>query len=400
MAKVRVKFRPSTISDRPGGIVYLVTHKKVVRCISPGIKLYSHEWDEDNAEPRVNNGGVRADIIRLISRQLKADVKSIGDIIDRFNRRGCDFSSDDVVNEFRNVQGQVSLFPFMEKVIDRLSRLNQLGTADNYRAALRRFRRFRNGSDLSFDNVDTTLMEDYQACLKADGLSRNSISFHMRVMRAVYNRAVRQGLTADRHPFLTVFTGMEKTRKRAITVNDIQRIRNLDLSSDRNLEFARDMFLFLFFCRGMSFVDAAFLKRTDIKDGVLVYNRHKTGRQLHVKVIRQIQNLLDRYLPPDSQYIFPIITNPGKNERRQYETTLRRVNNALKTIGEKAGLSAKLTTYVSRHSWATIAKTKNVPINIISDALGHESAATTQIYLASIDASVIDLANELVVGDM
>lgn len=400
MAKVRVKFRPSTISDRPGGIVYLVTHKKVVRCISPGIKLYSHEWDEDNAEPRVNNGGVRADIIRLISRQLKADVKLIGDIIDRFNRRGCDFSSDDVVNEFRNVQGPVSLFPFMEKVIDLLSRLNQLGTADNYRAALRRFRRFRNGSDLSFDNVDTTLMEDYQACLKADGLSRNSISFHMRVMRAVYNRAVRQGLTADRHPFLTVFTGMEKTRKRAITVNDIQRIRNLDLSSDRNLEFARDMFLFLFFCRGMSFVDAAFLKRTDIKDGVLVYNRHKTGRQLHVKVIRQIQNLLDRYLSPDSQYIFPIITNPGKNERRQYETTLRRVNNALKTIGEKAGLSAKLTTYVSRHSWATIAKTKNVPINIISDALGHESAATTQIYLASIDASVIDLANELVVGDM
>lgn len=150
----------------------------------------------------------------------------------------------------------------------------------------------------------------------------------------------------------------------------------------------------------MSFVDAAFLKRTDIKDGVLVYNRHKTGRQLHVKVIRQIQNLLDRYLPPDSPYIFPIITNPGKNERRQYETTLRRVNNALKTIGEKARLSAKLTTYVSRHSWATIAKTKNVPINIISDALGHESAATTQIYLASIDASVIDLANELVVGDM
>ncbi len=400
MAKVRVKFRPSTMSDRPGGIVYLVTHKKIVRCISPGIKLYSHEWDEDNAEPRVNNGGVRADIIRLISRQLKADVKSIGDIIDRFNRRGCDFSSDDVVNEFRNVQGQVSLFPFMEKVIDRLSRLNQLGTADNYRAALRRFRRFRNGSDLSFDNVDTTLMEDYQACLKADGLSRNSISFHMRVMRAVYNRAVRQGLTADRHPFRTVFTGMEKTRKRAITVNDIQRIRNLDLSSDRNLEFARDMFLFLFFCRGMSFVDAAFLKRTDIKDGVLVYNRHKTGRQLHVKVIRQIQNLLDRYLPPDSPYIFPIITNPGKNERRQYETTLRRVNNALKRIGEKAGLSASLTTYVSRHSWATIAKTKNVPINIISDALGHESAATTQIYLASIDASVIDLANELVVGDM
>lgn len=400
MAKVRVKFRPSTMSDRPGGIVYLVTHKKVVRCISPGIKLYSHEWDEDNAEPRVNNGGVRADIIRLIYRQLKADVKSISDIIDRFNRIGCDYSSDDVVNEFRSVQGKVSLFRFMEKVIDRLSQLNQFGTADNYRAALRRFRRFRSGSDLSFDNVDATLMEDYQACLKADGLSRNSISFHMRVMRAVYNRAVRQGLTADCHPFLTVFTGMEKTRKRAIPVRDIQRIRNLDLSSDRNLEFARDMFLFLFFCRGMSFVDAAFLKKSDIKDGVLVYNRHKTGRQLHVKVICQIQNLLNRYLTPDSPFVFPIITNPGKNERRQYETTLRRVNNALKTIGEKAGLSARLTTYVSRHSWATIAKAKNVPINIISDALGHESAATTQIYLASIDASVIDLANELVVSDV
>lgn len=150
----------------------------------------------------------------------------------------------------------------------------------------------------------------------------------------------------------------------------------------------------------MSFIDAAFLRKTDVQNGVLTYRRHKTNQVLRIKIINPIKELLDRYSNKSSPYLLPIIDCSVTDERKQYETALRRINNTLKHIADMVKLPVTLTTYVSRHTWATIAKSKNVPINVISDALGHESIATTQIYLASIDASVIDRANELIIKDL
>ena len=133
---------------------------------------------------------------------------------------------------------------------------------------------------------------------------------------------------------------------------------------------------------------------------MLTYRRHKTGQRLHVKILPPIQELLSRYAKESSPYLLPLIPRPGNGERKQYEAALRRVNNGLKVIADRVNLSIPLTTYVARHAWATIAKSKNVPINVISDALGHDSIATTQIYLASIDTSVIDKANELIISDL
>lgn len=278
--------------------------------------------------------------------------------------------------------------------------MNHIGTAKNYSAALGSFKQFRGNGDVSIDSIDYILMEDYQAYLISNGLVPNSISFYMRILRAVYNRAVEQGLTEDRSPFHTVFTGMEKTLKRAISINDIRRIRNLDLSLKLGLEFARDLFLFLFLCRGMSFIDAAFLKKSDIQNGMLSYRRHKTGQLLHIKAIKQIEEIINRYSNRDSPYLLPVIIRPGRDECKQYETALRRVNKSLKIITEMIQLPVTLTTYVSRHTWATIAKSKNVPVNVISDALGHDSITTTQIYFASIDSAVIDRENKLIISDL
>lgn len=151
----------------------------------------------------------------------------------------------------------------------------------------------------------------------------------------------------------------------------------------------------------MLLIYAAFLKKTDIQGGVLVYRRHKTGQELHVKVVKPIRKLIDRYTDEDSPYLLPIVSSLSATDARlQYESALRRVNNSLKIIADMVKLPVPLTTYVARHSWATIAKAKNVPVGVISDALGHESLVTTQIYLASIDASAIDRANELVIRDL
>ena len=400
MTTVKVKLRPSTVKDRPGTIIYVVTHHRTVRQITTGYKVFPHEWDEKHSKPISADNNSRTDIISLITRKLHSDMERLSAIIERFENQCRNYSSDDVVEEFRRTGKENTIFNFMESVIERLLQLNHSGTAKNYRAALGSFKQFRNNGDIPMEAIDHILMEDYQAYLTSTGVVPNSISFYMRILRAVYNRAVEQGLTEDRRPFRTVFTGTEKTLKRAISISDIKRIRDLDLSLNPSIEFARNLFLFLFFCRGMSFIDAAFLKKTDIQNGVLTYRRHKTGQVLHIKIIKPIKELINRYSSNDSPYLLPIVIRPNCDERKQYETALRRTNNSLKLIADMIKPPIPLTTYVSRHAWATIAKSKNIPVNVISDALGHDSIATTQIYLASIDTSTIDRANELIIKDL
>lgn len=327
-------------------------------------------------------------------------MKQLEMIIEMLESRPTDYTSDDIVTAFHRNSNSYTLFSYMESLIYRLRQLNHLGTAHNYQAALNSIKRFRNGEDVTFDEIMHILVEDYQAYLNSKGLAPNSISFYMRIFRAVYNRIVEQELIQDRKPFRAAFAGREKRRKRAISIKDIKCIKELDLSMKPNLEFARDVFMFLFYCRGMSFVDAVFMKKSDVQNGMISYRRHKTNQLLHIKVVSQIQNIINRYADADSPYLLPIITRPGANERKQYESALRRINYALKEIAKMIKLSVTLSTYVSRHSWATIAKSKNVPVNVISDALGHDSLTTTQIYLASIDASTIDRANDRIIKNL
>jgi len=400
MATVKVKFRPSTVADRPGSIVINVTRHRVARQITTGYKVFPCEWDEKQSRLVPTARSDRMAAVNSTAQRLSWDLERLRGIIERFDCRQRAYSADDIVAEFQRTGKGNTFFVFMENVIVRLRQLGHTGTANNYRAALGSFKRFRAQEDIPIGAIDPAVMEDYQAHLNAAGLAPNSTSFYMRILRAVYNRAVEQELTIDRKPFRTVFTGTEKTLKRAVSISDIRRIKGLDLSHRPGLEFARDVFLFLFLCRGMSFIDAAFLKKSDVQNGVLTYRRHKTGQQLHVKVIRQIEELLARYSTDGQPYLLPIITVPGKDERKQYESALHRVNKSLKIIAEMAKLPVTLTTYVTRHTWATVAKSKNIPVNVISDALGHDSVSTTQIYLASIDSSVIDNANELVVSEL
>lgn len=388
------------VAGRPGTIVYLITHRRTVRQITTEYKVFSDEWDEKQSRLVIIHKYGRAEIVRTISRRIHRDIERLNSIIDNLDRKSYEYSSDDIISEFRNTGNVKTLFGFMEDIIGRLYQLEHIGTAKNYHAALGSFKRFRGDEDITLEAIDQIMMEDYQEYLKSTGLSSNSISFYMRILRAVYNRAVEQELTKDCKPFRMVFTGTEKTLKRAISINDIKRIKNLDMSLKPNIEFARDIFLFLFFCRGMSFIDAAFLRKTDVRNGVLTYRRHKTNHVLRIKIINPIKELIDRYSDKSSPFLLPIIDCSAADERKQYETALRRINNTLKIIADMVKLPVTLTTYVSRHSWATIAKSKNVPVNVISDALGHESIATTQIYLASIDASVIDRVNELIIKEL
>ena len=213
-------------------------------------------------------------------------------------------------------------------------------------------------------------------------------------IRDRYNRALEKELVEQRNPFRHVYTGVDKTVKRAIPLSAIKRMKNLDLSLQPNLEFARDMFLFSFYTRGMSFIDMAHLKKKDLQNGFLSYRRRKTGQRMVIRWEKCMQEIVDKYPINETEYLLPIITKWDEDYRKQYANELHRVNHLLKKIGKQLDLPIPLTMYVGRHSWASIAKSRNVPISVISEGMGHDSESTTQIYLASLDTTVVDKANK------
>ena len=249
------------------------------------------------------------------------------------------------------------------------------------------------------NEIDSDLMKEYEAYLKSHGVAMNTVSFYNRILRAVYNRAVEKEMTVQRYPFKHVYTGIDKTVKRALPLKIIKRIKELDLPLKSSLDFTRDMFLFSFYTRGMSFIDMAYLKKKDLQNGILSYRRRKTGQQLFIKWEKSMQEIIDKYPANENSYLLPIIKT-DRNERLQYKNALRLVNNKLKEISVSIGLQSKLTMYVSRHSWASIAKSQNIPLSVISAGMGHDSENTTRIYLASLDNSMIDKANELILGKL
>ncbi len=293
------------------------------------------------------------------------------------------------------------LFTFMESVITNLKTLGKIRTSETYATSLSSFRRFRRGKDMALEAVDSDTMTAYEAWLKDSGLSPNTSSFYMRNLRAVYNRAVEKGLITHRYPFKHVYTGVEKTIKRAVPLKTIRQIREMDLSDNPAADYARDMFLFSFYTRGMSFVDMAYLRKKNLQGGILSYRRRKTGQQLFVKWEKCMQEIVDKYDMPQSDYLLPIIkTSCNVEARKQYIYASHNINRSLKAIGRRLGLPLPLTMYVSRHAWASIAKSKNVPVSVISEGLGHDSETTTRIYLASLDSQAIDRANNMILKSL
>ena len=289
----------------------------------------------------------------------------------------------------------------MKGVIEQLKRLNRIRTSETYTVTLASFMKFRDGQDILLCEIDGDVMMLYEAWLKANGNCPNTISFYMRILRAVYNRAVEKELIEQKFPFKHVYTGIDKTVKRAIPLKTIKRIKELDLTMKPHLDYARDMFLFSFYTSGMSFVDMAYLKKSDLKNGILIYRRRKTGQLLTVKWEKCMEEIVAKYEShSDTEYLLPIITVLHTDERIQYRNALCRVNIALKEIARLVGLALPLSMYCARHAWASIAKSKNIPLAVISEGMGHDSEETTRIYLASLDTSVVDKANCLILKDL
>lgn len=275
----------------------------------------------------------------------------------------------------------------LEKIKDlRSSRRHN--TAATLQTALKSLRKFW-GPDrpIPFQELTPSRLRAYQEWLLAEGVGLNTISCYMRALRSLYNRAVSEELITDSRPFRPVYSKVRETNKRAIPAQYLQKLKKLSLEGEEKLAFVRDLFLFSFYARGMSFVDMAYLRKEQIEGGLLVYCRHKTRQEIRIKMEKCMQNIVDRYVAPDRAHVFPILTTDEEPECfRQYRSRACYYNKLLKELGRRVGLQVPLTFYVARHTWASLAFHNRTDLGVISKALGHTSLKTTLIYIKSIES--------------
>ena len=388
MTSVKLKFRPSPVEDRDGTLFYQIIHRRQVRQVYTGLHISYAEWDARRSAIVVPEkcGPGRGAFLAEAGDRIVSDMVRLKDIVERLERSGRPYSSDNVVAMFNRSEAEGGIVSFGRRIIEDMRRIGKLSMARRYEVVLNTFLRFTDNKDVAWRDFNSTLVAGYEEFLRKRGLCRNSTSYYMRNLRSIVNRAQECDYEVPRSPFRHVYMGVDKTVKRAVTLRAICRIRDVDLSGSPHLDFARNVFMFAFYTRGMSFVDIAYLKKSDVVNGVITYSRRKTSQQIQVRIEPQTRQIMERLGDCDSD--------------RQYQNAYHRVNRNLQIVGRMLGFDAKLTLYVARHAWASIAHHNDVPLSTISKAMGHDSETTTQIYLSTLDTSVVDRANRKIMALM
>ena len=278
-----------------------------------------------------------------------------------------------------------------ENYINRLRKEGRYSTAHVYKNALYSFSKFCGTLNMSFRQVTKERLRRYGQYLYECGLKPNTISTYMRMLRSIYNRGVEAG-SAPYVPrlFHDVYTGVDVCQKKALPAGELHKLLYEDPKSERLRRTQIIAALMFQFC-GMSFADLAHLEKSALDQSVLRYNRIKTKTPMSVEVLDTAKGMINQLrsnqepIPDCPNYLFDILcgNKKRKDERayREYQSALRRFNNRLKDLARALRLKSPVSSYTLRHSWATTAKYRGVPIEMISESLGHKSIKTTQIYL-------------------
>ena len=395
----KVKFRASTVEGKEGSVYYQVIHNRTVRQIRTAYKLFTSEWDSEAGKVITHQGTEeRISWLKSVAEGIRCDMQRLRQVADTLAASPSGYTADEVVAAFHARRTDASLQNFMQQCIAKLIRMGRTGTANGYKSTLNSFMRFRKGQDIMLNAIDSDVMQLYEAHLRLTNVARNSSSFYMRNLRTVYNMAIEQQLTPQRTPFAHVYTGIDKTVKRALSISQIRQLKNADLTDNPAQALARDMFMFSFYTRGMALADMANLTTANLRNGYLVYRRQKPRQELYVKWEPCMQEIVDRY-PRQSPFLLPLIKSE-EDKRNQYKLTQQRVNHNLKKLSERLGLPHPLTMSMARHSWASIANSKDIALSVIGEGLGYNSENATRIYLAQIDTSQVDRANKKILNEL
>lgn len=417
MPSLNFVLRPSIKKGRhPGSLFLRVIHNRKVKTMTLSCYLFEEEW---NASQQTvvfpENNPNRINYLIKVKEKMDSCLDRMNNQIAFLEEQGY-YAVEDIMTVYRRSIKSVKLNAWVETLSKELLNVRQRRLAEAYRTVTRRLIKYNKGKDISLDQINAYLIKGFERELVEQGKKPNTISFYMRNLRSIYNKAVESKYIQlkQEHPFTGVYTKVKSTTKRALTVEEITRLYKLDWDSlqtksssvplqkktENELYSSWRLFMFCFFAQGMCFVDMAHLKKENVKDGVCVYYRKKTLQQVVVVVNEVMQKIIDSFADEvkDSPYLFPIIKVDDEEAYLRYESGLRIQNHRLRTLAKLAGINKRVTTHVARHSFATIARDGGIPIGVISEMLGHTTEKMTHNYLASFDQSSFDKAYTVVIN--
>jgi integrase len=395
--------------DREGkrAIVLRVTHLRVKYFVSLGIKdkLFDAQFENGQIKPTAGVSLYKQKNAHMAQRLAEAH-----QILLDWERKKIPFSIDRFKDQFTQKKTHDFVLTFFDQLVEKYTNQKKPGNASIYQTVRNSIYNFKRSNQLKFSDITLSFLQRYTTHLYDEGLTGNGISLYMRTLRSAYNKAIALG-AADLalYPFHNLqnpngykISELETaTPKRAIKLSDIRTIEQIQTKPYSMMHDARLYFLFSFYCRGMNFTDMAFLKAENCQSGRIIYTRAKTRNRkiFSVEILPPVQDIIDYFSmhPSKANYLLPILDDAKhpteKQKKTRIQSLLKKVNRDLKKMGAEASINTKLTTYVSRHSWATIMKTLGTPTAQISEGLGHPDEKTTQIYLEDFENSVLDEAN-------
>jgi integrase len=397
--KIKVVLRTGKINKQGQSPLMLrFTHDRATKFVALGLSVEPHYWDKDT-ELVLPTCPERITLQSQIDRTLAGYHKKI----QRLEALDIPVNFETLFDAKPARSVGITIEDGFKAEIERLESLGKINSATKHKYALQVLNDYK-PTTMALEAIDLDYLKGLELYLRQRGNKDNSIATRFAIFKAIYNKAVKEGKVAvKQNPFSIYQVGSlwAKTRKRAIDKDDVQRLIDLEIADGHTTEYrrlAKDLFLFSYFTAGMNFGDIARLHYKDIVKGRVNYSRHKTQKLLSFQLVPMALQILEKYgmAGHGEDYIFPILnrhehTTPQQIFNRLHKV-LRKVNRELKVLGEMIGLEMPLTTYVARHTYATVLKRSGVSVALISESLGHSDLSTTQIYLDSFENSQIDAA--------
>ena len=388
------KYKPLKTGELP--LKIRVCKDRKTRYINLGVSTKAEYWDFEKNQPK-SNCPDREMLEKLIANKI-SEVKSK---IVELKSEDKEFSASTLVEKVSHPTNTITVGELFKQHIHCLEEEKRTGYRLSIQQTYNSLIKFNKHLDIPFSEMDCNWLRRYETWLRKQGKSENTIGLRFRNFRLIFNLAINMRLLKpENYPFkqLKVSKLHQETAKRALTKMEILSVVNYNITGkDFYCKLAVHLFTFSYFMGGINFVDMAYLTGKNIVNNRLIYNRRKTSKLINLPMQERAIVVLKEYKKSNEPYLFPILSSKHKTEQQRLNRlhkVITKVNKALKSIGEELQIPIKLTTYVARHSYATVLKRAGVATSIISESLGHSSEKVTQIYLDGFENSQIDKAME------
>ena len=376
--------KTKTLKDGRHPIVIRLTFRRKRKYYSIGESATVEEWEQ------VIGSNSRKKEYKDLRKKVILTEQQVEKVVDALEDKNS-FTFDAFERSFFTSQNATTVFQFFKQLIDQFEKQRRQGNADIYKGTRNELMRFRKNKDLQFEDVTLSLLNQWETFLSTTN-DTNSIGIYMRTLRSAYNKAISVGIAQQhQYPFKDYQIKKKATIKRALRKEHIQRINEYQAEPTSHEWFTQQLFIFSYLCQGMPFSDMAHLKWENIVDGRVVYRRIKTIRTsknpkvISIKISERANEILQGFRKTDNQYddyIFSILKKGMQpiTVKNTIKAKRKNFNKRLRAICKKVGIEGNITSYVARHSYATVLKRNGVSTSIISESLGHQTEQMTQTY--------------------